>query len=72
MKKCDCRDYVRIIKTLYLRNQARIAEGKKVTVADKKYLNMAEEYLYGELAIPLEIDKNEVEWFITARIKILA
>ncbi|HEX3021376.1 MAG TPA: CarD family transcriptional regulator [Lachnospiraceae bacterium] len=68
MKKCDCREYVRIIKTLYLRNQARIEEGKKVTVADKKYLDKAEECLYGELAIPLGIDKAEVEQFITTRI----
>jgi len=71
LKKCDCKECIRIIKTLYLKKQTRIAEGKKITAGDEKYLHIAEENLYGELAIPLEMEKNDVEAFISARVELL-
>lgn len=64
VRSCDCRELVRIIKTLYLRKESRLADGKKVTAVDEKYFHMAEEQLYGEMALPLEIDKAEVEAYI--------
>ncbi|MEG1458714.1 MAG: CarD family transcriptional regulator [Acetivibrio sp.] len=64
LRKCDCRESVKIIKTLYLKRELRTAEGKNVTISDKKYLKLAEESLFGELAIPLNIDIEEVEKFI--------
>ena len=71
LKKCDCKECIRIIKTLYQKRQTRVAEGKKITSGDERYLHLAQEYLYGELAIPLEMEKNEVEAFISARVEIL-
>ena len=56
--KCDCRELVRIIKTIYARKQVRLAEGKKVTSSDERYFRIAEENLYGELAIPFEMTKE--------------
>ena len=41
-----------------------IAEGKKVTAFDSKYYHIAEDSLYGELAISLEIEKDEVKDYI--------
>lgn len=38
---CDCEEWVRIIKTLYLRKKSRLAEGKKVTSSDAKYLHLS-------------------------------
>lgn len=66
--KCDCREWIKIIKTLYLHQQSRIAEGKKATASDEKYLRIAEDNLYGELAIPLKMDKDMVEEFIIERV----
>lgn len=71
IRKCDCTEWVKIIKTLYLRKRSRIEEGKKVTSGDNKYLQMAEDNLYGELAIPLELNKDKVEEFIISRVKLL-
>lgn len=68
LRTCDCKEWVRIIKTLYARKLARIAQGKKVTASDEKYLHAAEEYLYGELAVSLGMDKREVEQYIIDRI----
>lgn len=64
---CECRELVKIIKTIYQRQQERLAEGKKITFRDEKYFSMAEDNLYGELALSLGMDKDEVKDFITER-----
>ncbi len=64
IRSCDPHMFVSIIKTIYARKQQRISEGKKVTASDEKYFQMAEDKLYGELAIALEIEKNEVRNYI--------
>lgn len=69
VNKCDCRELVRIIKAIYLRKQSRLAEGKKVTSGDEKYFKIAEEDLYGELAIPLQMDRSQVKDFVIEKVK---
>lgn len=64
LRTCDCRELVKIIKTLYLRKQSRLAHGKKEISSDEKYLRLAEDNLYGELAISLEMPKEQVERFV--------
>lgn len=66
---CECIELIKIIKTLYLRKESRLAGGKKVTLVDEKYLRKAEDCLYGELAIPLKMEKNQVEDFVADRVK---
>ncbi len=68
VSKCDCRELVKVIKTLYQRKKTREAVGKKQTSVDEKYLNMAENNLYSELSIPLKISRDTIEDFITDRI----
>lgn len=67
MRSCECRDWIKIIKTLYLRKQERMAQGKKTTAMDEKYLRMAEENLYSELSLALGIPKEQMEEHITNR-----
>lgn len=69
MRKYDCKDLIKIIKTSYLRKKERLAEGKKGTTTDEKYLKMAEDYLYGEFAIALNIPKEDVKDFIEKEVK---
>ncbi len=64
----ECRDWIRVIKTLYVRKQRRIAQGKKTTVMDEKYLRMAEDNLYSELSVSLAIPKEQMQEYITDRI----
>ena len=68
LKTCDCKAWVGIIKTLYLRKKDRMIHGKRLTEVDERYMKKAKENLYGELSIPLGIPAVEVERFITARI----
>lgn len=60
----SCEDISRIIKTLYQRKKARLAAGKKAVSLDEKYLFIAREQLYGELAVSLGIEKGGVEDYI--------
>lgn len=66
---CDCRELIKIIKTVYQRMQSRLAEGKKITNNDRKYFKIASDSLYGELAIVLNMEKEKVEDFIVERMQ---
>ncbi len=68
LKTCDCREWVGIIKTLYIRKKERLNRGKRMTEVDERYMKKTKENLYGELSIPLGIPAAEVERFITSRI----
>lgn len=63
-------ELARMIKTIYYRGQAQIDEGKKLGSIDQKYLQMAQERLHGELAMVLEMKKEEVEAYILSCIEI--
>lgn len=69
IRRCQCREWIRMIKTSYLRRQERLVQGKKTTATDERYLKIAKDNLFSELAVPLEISKDEVEKYIQARIK---
>lgn len=69
IKSCECREMIRMIKTIYLRKKDRMAHGKKVTATDERYLKMAEENLYSELSMLLGVPKNKMESYISARMK---
>ncbi|MBQ8663524.1 MAG: CarD family transcriptional regulator, partial [Eubacterium sp.] len=70
--KCDCRELVKMMNTIHERRQQRLAQGKKVTAKDERYFHMAEENLFGELAIALGIEKNQVKDFIKERVALPA
>ena len=65
LQTCDCEELVKIIKTLYMRKQQRLENGKKVTVVDEKYFRQAEDKLYEELAFVLEMEKSEINTYIS-------
>ena len=57
----DPRKLIRIIKTMYSRKKARIESGKKSTAIDEKYFRIAETRLSEELALSLEINREDVK-----------
>jgi len=56
----ECRQWVSIIKTLYQRKQVRLSQGKKMPAVDEKYMKLAEDALYNELAFVLGKAKEEM------------
>lgn len=69
LNTCDYRAWVSIVKTLYLRKQERVAQGKKITALDERYMRTAENELYSELSLTLGIPKAQMEHYIKERLK---
>ena len=67
IKSCDCRQWIRVINTVMNRKEERLAQGKKMSACDERYLKSAQDNLYGEFAISLNLEKSEVEEFIEHR-----
>ena len=65
MKTNRCEEWVSIIKTIYARKQKRLQAGRKETAVDGKFFKIAEDNLYGELAIALGMPRNEVCEYIS-------
>lgn len=69
ISSCDYRKWVAVIKTLYLRKQDRLSQGKKMAATDERYLKMAEDALYSELAFVMGREKSGMEELITEHIE---
>lgn len=69
LMKNECREWIAIIKTSYLRKMKRLASGKKSINVDEKYLSIAERFLYGELAVALDMKKEDVRNYIVEHIQ---
>ncbi len=61
LNSCDYRRWVSIVKTLYVRGQERVAQGKKITALDERYMRTTENELYSELALTLEVPREKLE-----------
>ncbi len=65
MKSNACDEWVKLIKTIYERRQKRLQAGRKETAVDSKYFKIAEDNLYGELAVALELERDQVCEYIS-------
>ncbi len=68
MRSLDNRKIVSLLKTVRAREEERIAAGKRMTAVDERYMKQAQTQLYSEMAIALEIDRDQVEDFILSHI----
>ena len=57
------------MKFAYERSRTRNDEGRNATATDKKYFTLAQNLLCDELAISLDVNRNEVEEFLNNRIE---
>lgn len=69
MQKNDCGGWSRVIKTIYIKNKRRLAEGKRYTARDDLYLRAAEDFLFRELAAALDVGTADVKSMIAGKIK---
>ena len=70
ISSCDCEKLICIIKTLHARNSKRMAQGKRITYVDDRYLKEAKRNLHDEFSIALGIDRNQVEEYIREHIDV--
>ena len=59
-----CEGLSMLIKTIYTKIHSQTASGKKPCQTDLQYIKKAEELLYGELSVALDIPYDEVPGFI--------
>ena len=64
----DRTELIKLVKTLYLHQSKQFEKGKKLHIADEKFLTTAERLLYDEFAFVLGIERDSVIDFITSRI----
>lgn len=62
-------DLIRIIKTTYLRNLARVEQKKKIGDKDQHYFELAEKYLYQEFSIVLGKSFEETKKYVIASVE---
>ncbi len=62
-------DIIAIIKTTYLRNEKRLENKKKISEKDNKYFKMAEEFLYNEIGIVLNMTKEQAKEYVIKNVK---
>ena len=56
----DCTDMLHLIKSVYTKRQEMQTLGRKPGLVDERYMKRAEDILYGELAVALDIPKDKV------------
>lgn len=71
MNSNSLEDYVRIIKTTYLRNKKREENKKKISDKDNYYFNLAEKYLYNEFSIVLNKTYEETKKYVLEKLESL-
>ncbi|MBR5712703.1 MAG: CarD family transcriptional regulator [Lachnospiraceae bacterium] len=57
----ECENLVRMLKAIRARGELRMSQGKRATASDERYLHMAEDVLFGELAISFGISRDEAK-----------
>ena len=60
VRSCEPRQIISLLKCLRRRNEERLANGKKSTAVDERYLKMAVNNFHAELAFALGRDKSEM------------
>lgn len=61
----NCENMLQLIKAVYTKQKENLAAGKKPGLVDERYMKRAEDILYGELAVALDIPKDSVLDYIT-------
>lgn len=64
----DCMEIMKLIKTLHLRKYSRLVQGKNFPSTDERYLKLAEDNLYAELAFVLNKDSKQISDYIEQQI----
>lgn len=64
----ECSDLLELCMSLHTKKQAAEQEKRKFGAMDEKFMKRAEDRLFGELAAALDIDREDVEGYITDRI----
>ena len=68
MSSFDCLDLIRVPKSIYAKKKDAEKRQKKIGMTDERFLRRAEDLLFGELAVALDISRDKVTDYIADRL----
>lgn len=69
LKSHDCADLIELVMSIYTKKKDLVSQHRKFGAVDERFMKRAEDLLYGEFAVALEIEKNEVGDYIAHRVE---
>lgn len=70
LKTHDCAALLELTRSIYAKKQLMAKQNRKFGAVDERYMKRAEDLLYGELAVALDIDKSQVANYIAQRLQV--
>ncbi len=64
LQSFSCLDMARLLRSIYAKKQEAEGQNRKLGSVDQRFLEETEALLYGELAVALEIGRDEVRSYI--------
>ena len=64
-----CSDLIELIMSIYHKKKALAGQKRRLGQVDERFMKRAQNLLYGEFAVALGIDRDEVEQYIAARVE---
>ena len=65
----NSKDIIRLARTIHLHQKKQEAQGRKLHMADERFLKDAERMIFDEIAYVMKIEKDQVLDFITENMK---
>ena len=65
----ECMDLVKLIKAVHLKRKNAEQNGKKLGQIDEKYMKHAENILYGELSVALDVPRESITDYLRSAIQ---
>ena len=65
----DCSDLVELIMSIYAKKQYVESQNRKFGQVDARYMKRAENLLYGELSVALDMPMDDVRGYISERVR---
>ena len=69
LREHSCEQLIRVIRSAHKKMVQAEKSNKKFGQIDKKFMKKAENLLYGELAIALDIDRDDVAGYIAEKVE---
>jgi CarD family transcriptional regulator len=71
LKTYNCEQLVELRMSIYAKKQLMKEQNRKFGAVDEKYMKLAEDVLFGEMAAALQINKEDVSAYITNRLELV-
>lgn len=65
----ECEDLIELTMSIYAKKQEAISQNRRVSAVDERFMRRAEDLLFGELAVALEIPREDVADYISRQIQ---